>query len=90
MKTRTLFLAMLTFTTLVTMGCKKDTDTANSEIPAEDNIIQLAQANGFNSLATALTITNLLMIFRLKVLLQSSLLQTKPFKFCYQKSGKAI
>lgn len=59
MKTKTFLLALMAMVTFTTMGCKKD-DNNNDVTPTEkSNIIELAQDNGFNSLATALTITNL-------------------------------
>lgn len=60
MKTKALLLAIMAIVTFSTMGCKKE-DDKNDVTPMEkSNIIELAQENGFNSLATALTITNLL------------------------------
>ena len=61
MKTKTLLLALMAIVTFSTMGCKKEDDKNNDVTPVEkSNIVELAQDNGFNSLATALTITNLL------------------------------
>lgn len=60
MKTKTLLLALMAMVTFTSMGCKKE-DDKNDVTPMEkSNIIELAQENGFNSLATALTITNLI------------------------------
>jgi len=60
MKTKTLLLALMAMVTFTTMGCKKEDDNNDVTPNEKSNIIELAQDNGFNSLATALTITNLL------------------------------
>ncbi|MBT3173498.1 MAG: fasciclin domain-containing protein [Lentimicrobiaceae bacterium] len=58
MKTQFLTLALLISSSLIFAGCNKDDD--NDPTPVQpDNIVQIAQASGFNSLATALTIAGL-------------------------------
>jgi len=58
MKTKILFLASVLITTIAFTSCNKDDETEPINLPTND-IIQIAQSSGFNSLATALTITNL-------------------------------
>ncbi len=59
MKTKKLLLAAIFATSILIVGCNKDED--NETMPTQpDNIVKLAQDNGFNSLATALTITDLI------------------------------
>lgn len=60
MKTTNKFLlAILAISTLTLTSCNKDDDDNANPTPVESNIVELAQNNGFNSLATALTITEL-------------------------------
>lgn len=59
MKTKMLFLSLITAATITFMGCEKEEDKVPENLPTND-IVQLAQANGFNSLAAALTKTNLI------------------------------
>ena len=58
MKTKIFLLAVIFTTSIVFVGCNKDDENEPTNLPSGD-IVQLAQENGFNSLATALTITNL-------------------------------
>jgi transforming growth factor-beta-induced protein len=58
MKTK-IFLSALLVTAISFAGCNKDDDDKTPTPVEKNNIVELAQANGFNSLATALTITGL-------------------------------
>ncbi len=58
MKTKLFLLAILA-ATISFAGCNKDDDDNTPTAVEKNNIVELAQANGFNSLATALTITDL-------------------------------
>lgn len=57
MKKLILNLILVTFVSSTLISCDKDDDTTNpvTPTPASKNIVQLAQENGFNSLAAALT-----------------------------------
>lgn len=58
MKTKIFLLAIIVTTSIAFVGCNKDDENEPTTLPSGD-IVQMAQENGFNSLATALTITNL-------------------------------
>lgn len=58
MKTNKFFLTLLLAISVIITSCNKDDDNEPETLPQND-IVQIAQSSGFNSLATALEITGL-------------------------------